>query len=737
MNSRTLNHLSFHVSKGVFLTCASCLLLCASLYGQLAPAAGTTASEDPIQSLLGSGKIKHVVIIMKENRSFDHYFGKFPNAAGATMGLTSTGQSIPLWRAPDVMFHDAGHTWEAAITANDGGKLDWFDLTAGGNQNGDFEAYTQMTPDDIPNYWTYAQTFVLADHTFQSTNSPTFSNHMYVISAGGEGTITIPSNPHGKAETWGCDATQGTVVSQMDAGGAIFNVRPCFDPQTMADTMNAKSMTWKYYAPGAVPGYGLSAFDYIRHIRYSSYWKSNVVNPNQFDTDAAKGELPEVSWVVTGTGAEHPPGSTCLGENWTVDKINAIMQGPIDQWNSTVIFLTWDDFGGFYDHIPPQPVDKFGLGFRVPMIIISPYALASHISSTTYEFSSMLKFIERVYGLPALTQRDNSASDMSDSFNFNQPPLPPLVLKQRPCPVAGTTEAHYGNVVVNKSRVLPITITNYATQGKLVFGTISATGDFAYIPGGTGGTCKPELAPGVSCTLKVQFTPSAVGPRTGTLTVNDSDQSSPQEVSLFGTGTYGDLPVLYPGMVFSRTNIGSSAKQNVKFTNTGPTALTISQIQTLGQFSQTNTCGTLLTPGSSCDITVTFTPTGTGNIRGNLVIWDSDPASPHTGRLTGVGTAVDQQPGQLFLAAPVGQTSKPKNVTVTNTSSAPLYLPSVWIGLPFAQTNDCPTQLQPGAKCTITVTFTPKKTGQVNGSLSINDADLTSPQVVTLVGTGT
>jgi len=735
MHTRTPNYLRLRFAKELLLAAASWLLLSACLCAQTVP--GNVVMIQPtaqdVRALLGSGKIQHVVYIMKENRSFDHYFGQFPGANGVTSGTISTGQSIPLWRAPDVLFHDVDHMWQGAHIAYDGGKMDMFDINNNSNVNGDFEAYTQMTPADIPNYWAYAKNFVLADETFASTFSPSFTNHLYWIAAAGEGTLTIPfPNSQG---VWGCDTASTNHVSQMDAGGAISNVFPCFDPLTMADTMNAapNPITWKFYAAPKFPGYAFSSYDYVKHIRYSNYWKSNVVPIPEFISDALAGNLPQVSWIATGPYSEHPVGSVCQGENWTVQQINAIMQGPIEQWNSTAIFIVWDEYGGFYDHVAPPQLDAWGLGPRVPMIIISPYAISGKISHTTYEFSSVLKFIEKVYGLPALTRRDNDANDISDAFNFNQTPLAPFPLQLRSCPVAGSTEAHYGNVVVGKSRILPITLTNYG-ETSMTIENVVATGDFA--PTG-GGTCGSTLKSGQMCTENVTFTPTAAGPRTGTLTITDTDPSSPQTVTLLGAGTYVDLPILYPGLIFSSVNLGSSAQQQVQITNTGSSALTINKFQMIGDFSQTNNCGTGLTPGASCQITVTYTPTTSGFRRGNLVIWDSDPASPQMGRLEGTATAVDREPHNIFLTTKVGQTSAPKIVTVKNTSSAQLYLPSIQVPADFNQTNNCPTQLQAGASCSISVTFTPKKTGEVKGTLLINDADLSSPQGVALLGDGT
>lgn len=382
-------------------------------------------------SLAGMEKIQHVVFIVKENRTFDNYFGTFPGANGATSGMISTGRVIPLGHAPDKTPRDISHAYDAAVTAIDGGRMDKFDLIAGGNQNGDYLAYTQYVEADMPNYFSYARNFVLADNMFSSLTGPSFPNHLYTVGAQSGGAINNPRNSQGR---WGCDAPSNSDVEVMDdAGNRSFTV-PCFDFQTLADSLQNAGLSWKYYAPNpGDSGYIWSALNAIRHIRLTSLWNTNVAHWSQFAIDAANGQLPAVSWLVVGGGmSEHPPSSVCAGENWTVQQLNAIMQGPL--WNSTAIFLTWDDFGGFYDHVPPPKVDNFGFGPRVPLLIISPYAKAGYISHTLYEFSSVLKFIETRYGLHQLTTRDAEANDLFDSFNFQQNPLQPLILQQRTCP---------------------------------------------------------------------------------------------------------------------------------------------------------------------------------------------------------------------------------------------------------------------------------------------------------------
>jgi phospholipase C len=167
-------------------------------------------------------------------------------------------------------------------------------------------------------------------------------------------------------------------------------------------------------------------------VRFSSMY-DNVVPWQNYLTDLKTGDLPSVSWLTPPFGvSDHPPTSICGGENWTVQVLNALMRSP--EWSSTAVVLTWDDFGGFYDHVPPPHVDLYGLGPRVPAIIISPYAKPGNIDDTQYEFASVLRFIETIFDVAPLTTRDANANDMLGAFDFSQAPLPPLLLHQRACP---------------------------------------------------------------------------------------------------------------------------------------------------------------------------------------------------------------------------------------------------------------------------------------------------------------
>jgi len=179
-------------------------------------------------------------------------------------------------------------------------------------------------------------------------------------------------------------------------------------------------------------GYIWTVYDAIRHMRDSPDWATHVVPIDDFVNDAKNGTLPSVSWISTPSPvSEHTPQSVCTGENWSVSLLQALASGP--QWNQSAVFLTWDDFGGFYDHVPPTQVDVFGFGFRVPLLVVSPWAKGGTIDHQRAEFSSVLKFIETDFDLPPLTARDSNAIDMTQDFDFTQttPLALPATLKQR------------------------------------------------------------------------------------------------------------------------------------------------------------------------------------------------------------------------------------------------------------------------------------------------------------------
>ncbi|HXT35743.1 MAG TPA: alkaline phosphatase family protein [Chloroflexota bacterium] len=419
----------------------------------------------------GLNKIDHIIYIVKENRSFDNYFGRFPGADGATVGRTSTGVVIPLAETPDQVYPDVAHGAADATAATDGGRMDRFDKLPGAITLGVNHAYTAMYPQDIPNYWAYARHFTLDDHFFSTVMGPTFPNHLATIAAQNGGVI---GNPQHSMNHWGCDAPPGTFVQTQSATGQVGTAFPCFDFTTLADRLNAAHVGWRYYAPQAgQQGYIFSTFDAIRHIRNGPQWQTNVLPWTRFQTDVAHGNLAPVTWLVTDTAeSEHPPASTCLGENTTVAEINAVMHSPF--WKDTAIFVTWDDFGGFYDNVAPPRVNPYGLGPRVPTLVISPYARPGFVDHATYSFASLLKLAELRFGLPALTALDAQATTHLGSFDFNQTPAAPFILRPHACPIipsvrisgaaqGGVGEASSNVITLHDAPVITHVITNGTT----------------------------------------------------------------------------------------------------------------------------------------------------------------------------------------------------------------------------------------------------------------------------------
>jgi phospholipase C len=300
--------------------------------------------------------------------------------------------------------------------------------------------------------------------------SNTFPNRLFAIAAQNANVVDspVPARASDNLLRWGCDAKQDVRVEHETSTGHTWFTPPCFNFTTMVDVLDQHHVSWKYYAPSlGQPGYHWSTLDAIKHIRFGPDWKSNVVNFSHFTTDVAANRLPSVSWLVPPVSvSDHPVGNgICVGENWTVRQINAIMQNR-QEWAHTAIILTWDDFGGFYDHVvPPKgPNPLISYGFWVPAIMISPFVKAGYVDHTMFSFPSILKFVEDTFHLPALTSVDKHATSLSQAFDLSQS-RPPLVLQPRTCP----TFPHRPT----KKRIAALS-TGVASLGVLFFLTLGA-----------------------------------------------------------------------------------------------------------------------------------------------------------------------------------------------------------------------------------------------------------------------
>ncbi|HUI01197.1 MAG TPA: alkaline phosphatase family protein [Nitrososphaerales archaeon] len=321
--------------------------------------------------------IQHVVVIFQENHTFDNYFGAFPGANGI--------QNDPPSVHP---YHIAGqitdlcHSTICAHEAYDGGRMDDFQVAEGSTQT--FGYYDQQ---DIPYYWSLAQNYTLFDNYFTSAMGPSLPNHLYLVAGQDDG-----------------------------IADSVTSVKNNLNISTIVDPLEAAGVSWAYYSPYTVGNE--NALGLVSNIASNPSRMADLKLTDQFLTDVRSGNLPAVSWVTAADGYnEHPPYDIATGQAWVQSLISAVQSSPY--WPNTVIFLTWDDYGGWYDHVAPPQVDKYGLGFRVPLLMISPFAKHGYVDHTLGDHTSLMKFIERVYGLPPVTQRDAVASDLMDALNVS------------------------------------------------------------------------------------------------------------------------------------------------------------------------------------------------------------------------------------------------------------------------------------------------------------------------------
>jgi len=417
------------------------LLAVIAVAGWVGIALVTNAAGAISTSAAPADPIKHVVFLIKENHSFDSMFARFPGADGTKTARVGN-KTIPLGYTEYPSTPDVVHSRDTIVQSINHGKMNQFYLAPRAVVNGHDYVDTAYTKSDIPNYWSYAKHFTLADHFFSTVAAGSFPNHLVTITSTSLNIDGDPVESSYNPRSWGCDGHPGTVVDKV-VNGVHSEVPPCFDAVTLAQEAQEHGISWRYYAaPRGYIGYIWSTLDSIRNIRYSNLWPTHVLPEMQFASDVAKGHLAQITWLTPDiVVSDHPPVSECSSENWTVEQINAIMRSKF--WKSTLIVLTWDDSGGFYDHVPPPTDGPLYFGPRVPAIFISPYARSHYIDHTMYSFDSVLKYIEDQFHLPHMSAMDASANSIASALDFSQKPLLPLLLTPRDCakikpgPIAG------------------------------------------------------------------------------------------------------------------------------------------------------------------------------------------------------------------------------------------------------------------------------------------------------------
>jgi phospholipase C len=406
-------------------------------------------------AITGPTPIQHVVIVDMENHSFDNVLGKLcvldSRCDGAASGVLPNRTTIPLSQASNTV-PEVNHTSAAQHTAIDHGKMDGFGDIAGCTAKRNYRCYSQFDPSQVPNLAALARQFAISDRTFEMDAIPSWGAHLELVAQTLDNFVgDNPSAVSGvtPAPGWGCDSNKDAVWKVPRSGKKIkepscvpdYNLDPVQYPYggayratdvgyvpTIMDRLNDAGLSWKLYTGTGTTGSGYSwaICPTFAECLYTNQ-RQNMVGASSVITDAQNGALPNFSVVIpTAVNSQHNRDLMDQGDNWLGSIVSAIEEGP--QWASTAVFITYDDCGCFYDHVPPPK----GLGIRVPMVIASPYAKPGFTDSNAASFSSMLAFTEHVFGLPALSGRDAAAYDFSNSFNFGQANMAETKLAQHP-----------------------------------------------------------------------------------------------------------------------------------------------------------------------------------------------------------------------------------------------------------------------------------------------------------------
>jgi phospholipase C len=441
------------MSRNWKIACLVTMVWCCALYSTLLPVSSSATTASPI---------KHVVVFFQENHSFDNVLGAFcmqtSRCVGTTTGKLSNGSSVSLSAAGDVP-PEVDHSTYGQAIALDGGKMDGWDHMNGCPPPG-LACMTQYKPTDraVTNVIRIAKTFGISDHTFEPGPYDSWGQHLFLASANPDGfSGDVGLGPPGPG--WGCDSGDTAPWTSM---GKTQNVPSCVpvrptDPTrskepkavqnspvpwvpTMMDTLSATGHSWRIYTAPKTQAklYIWAICPYFADCLYTQQARS-MVRTAQFISDAKNGKLPNYSILLpesapAGNTSQHNGDSMTVGDNWIGQVISAIEKGP--DWKSTAIFLTWDDCGCFYDHVPPP--SGSGLGIRVPMLLISPYAKPGYTDTETASFASILAFTEHTFGLAPLSSADSGAYDYSNAFNYNQTPLAPVRMARTPEPMTST-----------------------------------------------------------------------------------------------------------------------------------------------------------------------------------------------------------------------------------------------------------------------------------------------------------
>lgn len=392
-------------------------LLCVLAVSFLLPNSSVRA-DVPSQSNETKTPIKHFLVLMQENHTFDNYFGTYPGAEGIPEGTCipvdpfdkSNTECVEPFHIGDRPIEDLDHSDSTFELQYNKGQLNGFVYALNQrNQNGAL-AMGYYDDRDLPYYWNLVDEYVLFDHFFSSDHGGSFANHMFWVS-GQQG---------------------GSRVS----GDGYDNI------PTIFDRLEERGITWKFYVQNYEPEINYRTAHLISGNRASQIiWvpilnmarflddpelSSHIVDLSEYFTDLENGTLPAVAYIAPAGASEHPPGSIRSGQKFVKSLVQALMRSSA--WDSSAFMVTYDDWGGWYDHVPPPQVDEHGYGMRVPAFMVSPYAKRGHIEKTVLDFTSIMKFIEENWNIEPLAERDANSNNLLTAFDFTAPPREPVFI---------------------------------------------------------------------------------------------------------------------------------------------------------------------------------------------------------------------------------------------------------------------------------------------------------------------
>ncbi len=400
-----------------------------SIVGCSGGGGGVVIPPGPTPTPPPGGKIQHVIIIFQENRSVDNLFHGLPGADTASSGKNSKGQTVSLVPVDMSAPYDIDHSHKAFTTEYNGGAMNGWDLVGMNCPSktcNPLTAFGYVPQSEVQEYFTLAETYAFADRMFQTNQGPSLPAHQFIISgtsviATGSNLLASENPAYANKNTLNCDGDPLSRVATIDPSGSeAVTVQPCFEHATLMDELDARGVSWRYY--DSFNGGLWSAPDAISHLRNGADWNNVIIPQTTVLNDIAAGQLRQVSWVIPDAKqSDHANSTDGTGPAWVASIVNAVGNSPY--WNNTAIFVTWDDWGGWFDHVTPQILNSYELSFRVPLIVVSPYAKAGYVSHVPHEYGSILKYVEETFGTASIGYTDARADDLSDCFNYNQTPI--------------------------------------------------------------------------------------------------------------------------------------------------------------------------------------------------------------------------------------------------------------------------------------------------------------------------